>query len=110
MREADKYLKIVEWSEEDGCFVGSCPALIYGGVHGANEIEVYKELCEVVEESIKILKEEGKKLPQPKTLKSYSGKLNLRMKPETHKLIDIKSQMEGLSINQYINRELEKVI
>ena len=28
MKESDRYIKIVEWSDEDGCFVGSCPGII----------------------------------------------------------------------------------
>ena len=27
MKECDHYIKIVEWSDEDGCFVGSCPGI-----------------------------------------------------------------------------------
>jgi hypothetical protein len=38
MSRGDKYLKIVEWSEEDQCFIGSCPELFYGGCHGNREI------------------------------------------------------------------------
>jgi len=30
MKESERYMKIVEWSEEDQCFVGSAPGLIYG--------------------------------------------------------------------------------
>ena len=52
MKNSDRYLKIVEWSEEDQCYVGTCPGLFYGGCHGDNEAEVYKELCEIVEENI----------------------------------------------------------
>ncbi len=37
MNPADRYAKIVEWSEEDQCFVGSCPGLFYGGRHGDDE-------------------------------------------------------------------------
>ena len=54
MKKTDKYLKIVEWSEEDGCYVGTCPGLIYGGVHGDNETEVYGELCQAVAEAIEL--------------------------------------------------------
>lgn len=25
MKKSDRYLKIVEWSEEDQCYVGTCP-------------------------------------------------------------------------------------
>ena len=54
MKNSDLYLKIVEWSEEDQCYVGTCPGLFYGGCHGDNEAEVYKELCKVVDENIDI--------------------------------------------------------
>lgn len=30
MKESARYVKIVEWSEEDHCFVGSCPGLLCG--------------------------------------------------------------------------------
>ena len=33
----NNYLKIVEWSEKDQCFVGTAPGLILGGVHGNNQ-------------------------------------------------------------------------
>lgn len=34
MKDSAKYAKIVEWSDEDRCYVGSAPGLIYGGCHG----------------------------------------------------------------------------
>ena len=40
MKESARYAKIVEWSEEDHCFVGSSPGLVYGGCHGADEQRV----------------------------------------------------------------------
>ncbi len=52
LKSNDHYLKIVEWSDEDQCYVGSCPGLMLGGVHGDNEAEVYRELCIVVDEWI----------------------------------------------------------
>lgn len=63
MKLSDRYLKIVEWSEEDGCYAGRCPGLMLGGVHGMDEVTVYQELCEVVEEWIKIYGEDGRPLP-----------------------------------------------
>ena len=29
MKESARYVNIVEWSEEDQCFVGSCPGMFY---------------------------------------------------------------------------------
>ena len=50
MSEAKKYRKIVEWSAEDDCYIGTCPGIMFGGVHGASEIKVYRALCAVVRE------------------------------------------------------------
>ena len=65
-KESDLYKKIVYWSDEDNCFIGMCPELIYGGVHGDDALKVFVELNEVVEEVIQIFKEDGKPLPTPK--------------------------------------------
>ena len=45
-----RHAKIVQWSDEDGCFVGTCPSFFGGGVHGKDELKVYRELCQVVAE------------------------------------------------------------
>ncbi len=59
------YAKIVEWSEEDGCYVGIAPGLMSGGCHGDDERAVFNELCGIVEEVIALYKEDGKPLPPP---------------------------------------------
>jgi predicted RNase H-like HicB family nuclease len=59
MRDSARYAKIVEWSEEDQCFVGSAPGLLYGGCHGDDETEVFRELCEIVEEVVELYRHEG---------------------------------------------------
>jgi len=73
MKDSDRYVKIVEWSEEDQCFVGSCPGLFYGGCHGNNEKEVFAELCDLVEEIVALYKQEGKPLPPPTSGKDYAN-------------------------------------
>ena len=63
MNTARRYVKIVEWSDEDNCFVGSCPGLFYGGCHGKDEKSVFAELCQIVEETIQLYQEEERPLP-----------------------------------------------
>lgn len=65
MKEAVLYAKIVEWSEEDQCFVGSAPGLVYGGCHGEDEKAVFDQLCRIVDEIIELYHQEGKPLPPP---------------------------------------------
>jgi predicted RNase H-like HicB family nuclease len=71
MKEADKYVKIVEWSDQDQCFIGSCPELFYGGCHGNDPRDVFDELCQIVEEMIEVYKQEDKPLPTPLSGKEF---------------------------------------
>jgi predicted RNase H-like HicB family nuclease len=75
MRESAYYVKIVEWSDEDQCFVGSCPGLLYGGCHGDDEKAVFSQLCEIVEETIELYHQDGKPLPPPTAGKDYATKM-----------------------------------
>jgi predicted RNase H-like HicB family nuclease len=68
MNEAARYAKIVQWSDEDQCYVGSCPDLNYGGCHGDDEQAVFAELCEIVDETIELYRQSGKPLPRPTKL------------------------------------------
>ena len=63
MKESDRYVKIVEWSDEDQCYVGSAPGLFYGGCHGDDEQQVFSQLCQLVDESIELFHQDSKPLP-----------------------------------------------
>ena len=63
MKDSARYAKIVEWSEEDGCYIGSSPGLFYGRCHGDDEQQVFAELCQIVEEHIALYHADGKPLP-----------------------------------------------
>ena len=73
MKDSARYVKIVEWSEEDNCYVGSCPGLIYGGCHGDDEKKVFDELCTIVEEVIALYKKDNKQLPPATSGKDYAN-------------------------------------
>ena len=75
MKDSDRYVKIVEWSEADGCYVGSSPGLLYGGCHGDDERAVFAELCEIVDETIGLYHADGKPLPPPTSGRDYANKL-----------------------------------
>ena len=75
MKDSARYVKIVEWSEEDRCFIGSAPGLIWGGCHGDDEKAVFEELCRIVDEAIQIYLEDGKPLPNPTCGRDFVNKL-----------------------------------
>lgn len=110
MKKKDRYLKIVEWSEEDGCYVGTCPGLIYGGIHGDDEAKVYHELCQAVAEAIELYEEDRKPLPPATAGKDYSGRFVLRIDKDLHREVAIRAQNAGESLNTYCQRLLKKAI
>ncbi len=65
MKASANYVKIIEWSDEDQCYVGSAPGLFLGGCHGDDEKAVFAELCEIVEEAIELCLQDGRPLPTP---------------------------------------------
>ena len=65
MSNSAKYIKIVEWSDEDECFIGYCPGIIGPCCHGDNEVEVYEHLCEIVDELLVDAQETNNPLPPP---------------------------------------------
>jgi predicted HicB family RNase H-like nuclease len=109
-KKSDRYLKIVEWSEKDGCYVGRAPGLMLGGVHGDDEAKVYRKLCQVVEEWIEIYEQDGGPLPCATVKKDYSGKFNLRVGKDLHEQIAITALKKGQSLNKFCVDALKKEI
>jgi len=101
MKKGDRYLKIVEWSEEDQCYLGTSPGLMIGGVHGPDETRVFKELCQVVDEWIKIHEADDEPVPPETAGRDYSGKFVLRVGKELHKKIALDAMRAGKSLNSY---------
>jgi len=64
MRTTDAYHKWVEWSNEDGVYLGKCPDLITG-IHGDDPVNLYAELTEIVAEVISHFDASRRPLPPP---------------------------------------------
>jgi predicted RNase H-like HicB family nuclease len=75
VNDSTRYAKIVEWSDADGCYVGSSPGLFYGGCRGDDEKQVFAELCEIVEETIDLYHKDGKPLPPPTLGRDFANKM-----------------------------------
>ncbi len=75
MKDSAKYAKIVEWSDEDQCYVGSAPGLILGGCHGNDEKQVFEELCLIVEEAIELYRKDSKPLPPATSSRDFANRM-----------------------------------
>lgn len=108
MKASDRYLKIVEWSDEDGCYVGTCPGLMLGGIHGKDETKVYAELCQTVDEWIAIHAKDALPLPPATAGRDYSGKFVVRVGKELHRELAVHALREGVSLNSYCSKVLRE--
>lgn len=106
--QAARYVKFVEWSDEDQCFIGRCPELMLGGVHGEDEAKVYAELCVAAEEMVGLIHRDGQKMPESLGSKEYSGRFVLRVDPAIHRRLAAKALAAGESLNSYCVRALVK--
>lgn len=75
MKASARYAKIVEWSHEDQCYVGSAPGLFLGGCYGENEQAVFEELCEIVEEVVALYQQDGRPLPPPTSGRDFANRM-----------------------------------
>ncbi len=110
MRISDQYIKLVEWSEEDQCYVGSSPGLIGQCCHGKDEAKVYKQLCSIIEEWVDIHQKDGIPLPESFMGKSFSGKFVIRVGKDLHKALAIKAVKSGESLNNLCTNLLQSSI
>ena len=100
------YAANIEYSEEDGCFVGHIAGIRdVVGFHGESVAELRFAFEDAVEDYLETCAKIGKE-PQ----KSYSGKLMLRIPPDIHAAVAAAAQTRGKSINQLVAEILDETI
>jgi len=103
---ARRYLKIVEWDDDDRCYIGSAPPLIGQSCHGKTESDVIKQLQAIVEEWVELLLVDGKPLPEGTADRRFSGKFVVRLSPEIHRKVALKAMARGESLNEFVSETL----
>lgn len=103
------YLRVVEWSAEDRCFIGSAPPLIGRCCHGATEAGVLKQLKRIVDEWIRLADKGGVGLPAAERSDAYSGRFLLRVPAPVHQALALKARAAGKSLNAYCAEKLARL-
>ena len=100
------FIGSVAFSEEDNVFFGKIEG-IDGLVNfeGSSVEELKEAFHEAVDDYVAYCKEEGIN-PQ----KSYSGMLNIKIAPDTHRQIAILAHKAGVSINAFVNQALNREV
>lgn len=99
------YSAVVEYSPEDKCFVGRVLGIRdIIGFHGESVDELENDFRQTLDFYLESCEKRGKIPDRP-----YSGKLNLRMPPEKHRLLSIRAESTGQSINDVILSAIDAV-
>lgn len=106
MISAEKYSYRVFWLEEDQAFIGAVAEFPSLSFVADTQSDALDGILAVVKDALEILREEKRELPLPFGMRSYSGKLVLRIPPEQHRRIAIEAAEEGVSINRLIGARI----
>jgi predicted HicB family RNase H-like nuclease len=107
-KNASRYVKVIEWSAEDRCFIGSAPPLVGQCCHGTTEAEVLRQLRAIVKDVIEMMLKHGDPLPAPTAGKKYSGNFVVRLAPGLHQKAALKALARGKSLNEFVAEALAK--
>jgi predicted HicB family RNase H-like nuclease len=106
IKDYDRYTYRVTWSEEDQEHVGLCaefPSLSW------LDASPEKALCGVrnlVKKALVHIRENDEVVPQPFSLKSFSGKFLVRVPPEVHRMLALQAAESGVSLNRLVSSKL----
>ncbi len=94
----------IEYSDEDGCFIGRVAGIRdIITFHGNSVSEVREAFEEAVEFYLDSCDKRGEVPNKP-----YSGKLLLRIDPEVHAAVAEAAELGGVSINQWVREKLSE--
>ncbi len=100
------YSARVEYSDEDGCFIGRIAGINdVVGFHGESVAELKKAFHHAVEDYLSTCVKIGKSPQRP-----YSGKMLLRIDPSLHAKAAIMAETTGKSLNAWVQETLVRAM
>ena len=104
--EPAKYEYAVWWSEEDGEYVATCiefPSLSW---LDEDREAALRGIVALVSGVVEDLAQGGEPIPEPLSVRSYSGKFQLRTTPQLHAKLVREATEQGVSLNALANMKL----
>ncbi|MGH8194650.1 MAG: type II toxin-antitoxin system HicB family antitoxin [Woeseiaceae bacterium] len=105
-KEVDRYTYRVTWSEDDSEYVGLCAELPSLSWLENSPEKALLGIRKLVKETVTDLKRSREPVPEPISIRSYSGKFMVRVPPEVHRMLAIKAAESGVSINRLVSSKL----
>ena len=96
----------IEYSDEDGCFVGHVAGIEdIVGFHGDSVTELREAFHEAVDAYLEMAEAAGRPAQKP-----CSGKIMLRVPSELHARALMRAQASGKSLNQWAAEQIERAL
>lgn len=105
-KQVDRYTYRVTWSEQDGEHVGLCvefPSLSWLEETPEKALAGIRKL---VKSCVADMKRNEEVVPDPISIRKYSGKFMVRVPPETHRTLVIEAAESGVSLNRLVSSKL----
>ena len=102
----DRYTYRVTWSEEDGMYIGLCAEFSLLSHLADTPEEAFTGIRDLVAFCVGDLRKEGAPIPEPLSVRSYSGVITLRVPPETHRALAMDAAEAGVSMNRLATERL----
>lgn len=107
--DANKYAYRIIWSEEDNEFVGLCAEFPSLSWLAHDQDEALRRIVELVKGCIADMEQNGEEIPEPISLRHYSGRFVVRTTPDMHRQLVLQASEAGVSLNRYVNSVLTRV-
>lgn len=108
MDRIDHYTYRVSWSEEDAEYVATCaefPSLSWLAASPENALFGIRQ---VVSDCIEDMKAAGDVVPEPLSMKTYSGRFMVRVPPQLHRKLATLAAESGVSLNRLVSHKLSQ--
>ncbi len=102
----DRYTYRVTWSEEDQEHVGLCVEFPSLSWLAEDPEEALKGIRQLVHGCVEDLRQNNETVPEPLSLKQYSGKFMVRVPPDIHRSLAVEAAEAGVSLNRLISSKL----
>ncbi len=102
----DRYTYRVTWSEEDKEYVGLCAEFPSLSWLADTQEAVLQGINNVVAEVISDMESNGEAIPEPLSVKHYSGKFTVRIPSDIHRKLAIQAAESHVSFNRLVSSKL----
>ncbi|MCL2804899.1 MAG: type II toxin-antitoxin system HicB family antitoxin [Treponema sp.] len=97
------YTYVIEWSDVDGCFLGSIIELERNMTCGQTREEVLANLKEAIVSYVTTSLDNKMEIPEPLKLEDFKGSITYRTSKERHYKLAKQAKLYGKSINAFID-------